>query len=74
MSANKRQNWEVGNTVNVGFMQGLEVLEKVASPANWRPDGYVLLGSAGQLYAFVPHAGGLKKVRDRAEAVETITQ
>lgn len=73
MQLKKRQNWEVGNTVNVGFVRGLEVLEKVASPSNGRPDGYVLLSPNAALYAFVPHAGGLSRVGSRYEAVEVIT-
>ncbi len=62
-----KQTWNVGDTVRVGFVAGLIVAEKVASPRNYRPDGYVLTrGDA--IYAFVPHDGGLRRVRDADEA------
>lgn len=51
-----KQDWSVGQQVKVGFMS-LEVLEKVATPGNYAPDGYILTTARGQLYAFVPHHG-----------------
>ncbi len=46
-----KQSWEIGSTVKVGFVSGLEVLSKV--------DGvYALLqSSTGRRYAFEPHCG-----------------
>ena len=51
-----QQDWQVGATVKVGFLNGLHVHEKVASPGNYKPDGYIL--SKGEtVYAFIPHFG-----------------
>ena len=53
-----RQNWEVGQIVNVGFIKGLVVKEKVATPGDYRPDLYVLWQPAtNRFYSFVPHNG-----------------
>lgn len=61
-----QQEWTIGATVNVGFLKGLEVIEKVPTPGDHAPDAYVLfkdltpLGSArqeGRFYRFVPHKG-----------------
>lgn len=57
---NTRNNWQVGATVRVGFLNGLHVHEKVASPGNFRPDGFIL-SRGEQVYAFVPHNGGIVK-------------
>lgn len=66
-----KNEWLVGAEVKVGFVAGLHVHEKVASPGNYRPDGYIL--SKGQsIYAFVPHNGGLNKCGSFAEAREVI--
>lgn len=46
-----RQAWELGASVNVGFMKGLTVKEV-------RDNGEYLLQSAkGAFYVFEPHAG-----------------
>lgn len=37
-----KQNWTIGSIVKVGFVAGLEVLEKIATPGNYLPDQYVL--------------------------------
>lgn len=53
-----KQNWNIGQIVKVGFVNGLEVLEKIATPGNYLPDQYVLRQQGtGRLYSFVPHNG-----------------
>lgn len=57
MITNSKQNWEVGQTVKVGFMS-LVVAAKIATPGDFAPDAYLLTNHAGtQLYKFVPHNG-----------------
>ncbi len=51
-----KQNWQIGELVNVGFLRGLRVVEKVATPGDYMPDAYVLFQS-GRWYRFVPHNG-----------------
>ena len=51
-----RQDWSVGKTVSVGFLD-LVVLSKVATPGDHKPDAYVLTGRTGQIYTFIPHHG-----------------
>ncbi|WP_018913672.1 hypothetical protein [Thiomonas sp. FB-6] len=61
MIRNSKQQWEVGQTVKVGFLS-LVVRAKVATPGDGAPDAYVLANAAGtQLYKFVPH-NGLEKI------------
>lgn len=63
-----KQNWNIGDIVKVGFVAGLKVVEKIATPGDYRPDLYVLEQAAtGRWYSFVPH-NGLTRARDRAEA------
>ena len=64
-----RQDWAVGQTVSVGFLANLTVVEKVPTPGDYAPDAYVLfkkdMGYAtacangnvtrGTWYRFVPH-------------------
>jgi hypothetical protein len=65
-----KQNWNVGQTVKIGFVAGLEILQKVATPGNWLPDQYVLRQQAtGRIYKFVPH-NGLSRCASIAEACE----
>lgn len=53
-----KQAWEVGQIVNVGFIKGLVVKEKVATPGDYLPDLYVLWQpSTNRFYSFVPHNG-----------------
>lgn len=53
-----KQGWEVGDQVSVGFVKGLEVVAKVATPGDYRPDLYALWQpSTGRFYSFVPHNG-----------------
>ena len=69
-----KQAWVIGNRVAVGFMRDLLVITKISSPGNFRPDGYVLGKGCPvtQLYAFVPHNGGITKVSSITEAEEVI--
>lgn len=57
-SLKPRQSFEVGNVVKIGFIAGLEVVKKIATPGDYRPDFYVLWQSAtNRFYAFQPHYG-----------------
>lgn len=63
-----KQSWNIGQIVKVGFVSGLEVLEKIATPGDYRPDQYVLRQqSTGRFYSFVPHHG-LSRANSLAEA------
>jgi hypothetical protein len=54
---NTKQNWAVGNTVNVGFLK-LVVLKAIPTPKDYAPDAYIMQNVAGtQHYKFVPHKG-----------------
>ena len=45
------QVWNEGDTVNVGFLKGLEVVEKIGSDYRlWNP-------ANGKKYTFTPHQG-----------------
>ncbi len=58
MITKSKQAWEVGQQVKVGFLTGLTVVAKVATPGDFAPDAYVLANKDGtQLYKFVPHRG-----------------
>ena len=53
-----KQSFEVGETVKIGFVDGLEVVKKVATPGDYRPDFYVLWQpEKNRFYAFQPHFG-----------------
>ncbi len=53
-----KQNWNIGSVVKVGFVSGLEVIGKVATPGDYTPDLYVLFqASTKRIYRFVPHNG-----------------
>lgn len=56
MITNSKQTWEVGSTVKVGFLSGLEVTAKVPTPGDWAPDAYVLRRN-DKAYLFTPHKG-----------------
>ena len=52
------QSWSVGDTVKVGFVGGLEVVAKIATPGDRAPDAYALWQPAtGRAYRFTPHYG-----------------
>lgn len=58
MVRNSKQKWEVGQTVNVGFVRGLVVKAAIVTPADGLPDVYFLANRAGdKLYEFTPHNG-----------------
>lgn len=53
-----RQSWEVGDVVTVGFVKGLEVVAKVSTPGDYKPDLYALWQpNSNRFYQFVPHNG-----------------
>ena len=53
-----KQAWEVGQIVNVGFIKGLLVKARVATPGECRPDTYALWQPAtNRFYNFQPHLG-----------------
>lgn len=71
MIQSSKQAWEVGQSVNVGFMRGLEVIAKVATPGDYAPDAYLLARNA-KFYRFVPH-NGIAGI-DQAEAAEMMSR
>ena len=57
MITRSRQNWEIGQTVRVGFMQ-LRVVSIEPTPGDYRPDIYHLENLTGtKKYEFTPHFG-----------------
>jgi hypothetical protein len=70
MIRNSKQNWQIGATVKVGFLN-LRVIGKVPTPGDFAPDAYALESTGGSLkfYRFVPH-NGLTKCSGREEALE----
>ena len=56
MVKSKKQNWEIGNQVKVGFLS-LIVTAKRATPGDYMPDAYELISAKGVRYEFVPHHG-----------------
>lgn len=53
-----KQDWQIGEVVKVGFVAGLEVIKKIATPGDYRPDIYVLWQAANnRFYSFQPHYG-----------------
>lgn len=70
MAISKKQTWEIGDTVKVGFVSGLEVVAKVATPGDHKPDLYALWQPAtNRFYSFVPH-NGLVRCGSLQEAME----
>ena len=64
-----KQAWEVGQIVNVGFIKGLVVKQKVATRGDYRPDFYVLWQPAtNRFYSFQPHFGIMR--HDSLEAAQ----
>ena len=58
MITKTKQNWQVGETVKVGFLTGLEVIKAIPTPGDYAPDAYVLRQPAtDRFYRFVPHMG-----------------
>jgi hypothetical protein len=53
-----RQSWNEGDVVKIGFISGLEIVKKIATPGDFRPDFYVLWEpKKDRFYAFQPHYG-----------------
>lgn len=62
------QNWEVGESVKVGFLT-LRVLGKTATPGNYLPDQYALTDKTGEkFYRFIPY-NGLERCGSLSEAM-----
>ena len=69
-SKRSKQSWAQGDVVNAGFVCGLEVVAKVATPGDYKPDLYALWQpSTGRFYSFVPH-NGLVRCDTLQEAME----
>jgi hypothetical protein len=67
-----KQNFSEGETVKIGFVDGLEVIKKIATPGDYRPDFYVLWQSAtNRFYAFQPHFG-LTRCATLSEAMRAL--
>ena len=65
-----KQDWTIGQVVKIGFVSGLEIIRKVATPGNYLPDQYVLRQQGtDRIYRFVPH-NGLSRCASIAEACE----
>lgn len=65
---NSRQSWQVGDTVRVGFVAGLEVISVIPTPGDYAPDAYALWQpKTDRFYRFVPHCG-LERCATLAEA------
>jgi hypothetical protein len=57
MVRNSKQNWTVGSTVKVGFLQ-LKIVAAIPTPSDSLPDVYFLTNLVGdKLYQFIPHQG-----------------
>ncbi len=52
-----KQNWQIGEMVNVGFLKNLMVVAKEPTPGDYMPDAYHLVARNGAKYRFVPHNG-----------------
>lgn len=70
MITNSKQAWQVGETVKVGFLS-LRVLQRVATPGDYKPDAYVLTNLKNdKFYRFVPHnglQGGFASMQEAAQ-------
>lgn len=65
-----KQNWEIGEVVKVGFLNGLTVVAKIPTPGDYAPDAYALSqASTGRIYRFVPHKG-IERCLNIAQALE----
>jgi hypothetical protein len=71
MIKNSKQNWDIGQQVKVGFVSGLTVIGKLATPGDYAPDAYVLARGVA-FYSFVPH-NGLTRISQN-EAAEMIAE
>ncbi len=48
-----KQNWSVGEIINVGFMKGFKI-EEICAVKDFLPDIYILSRN-GKWYEFIPH-------------------
>ena len=65
-----KQSFEVGEVVKIGFVADLEVIKKIATPGDYRPDFYVLWqANKNRFYAFQPHFG-LTRCNDLNDAMK----
>ena len=66
MIRNSKQQWEVGQTVRVGFVS-VVVKAKCFTPGDGLPDLYICANAGGdKLYAFIPHNGLTRITVDEA--------
>ena len=59
MITNSKQVWQIGETVQVGFLR-LRITAREPTPGDYAPDAYHLCGlgkNAERRYRFVPHKG-----------------
>jgi hypothetical protein len=67
--ARSKQSWQIGDTVNVGFVTCLEVVKRIPTPGDFAPDAYALWQpKTGRFYRFIPH-NGLERCDGLAEAM-----
>jgi hypothetical protein len=65
----QKQDWSIGATVRVGFMQLRVISEKIATPGNYAADEYALESLDGtKWYRFTPY-DGVYRCESRAEAL-----
>ena len=57
MITRSKQNWTIGNKVNVGFLRNLEIVSIELTPSDSLPDVYHLISLTGIRYSFTPHNG-----------------
>ena len=62
MITNSKQSWELGQTVTVGLVKNLRVIQLVPTPGDAMPDKYILESMKGKLYEFTPYHGLSKLV------------
>ena len=71
MIKNSKQQWQVGQSVTVGFVRNLTVIAKIPTPGDYAPDAYIL-NSGDRWYSFVPH-NGLTRISER-EVLDMISE
>jgi hypothetical protein len=57
MIRNSKQSWQLGQTVTVGLVKNLRVIQCVLTPGDAMPDKYILESMKGKLYEFMPYHG-----------------
>lgn len=56
-SRKPRQDWNIGETVNVGFLKGLMVVSTFPTPGDVNRASYKLVAKNGTHYVFTPNGG-----------------